>query len=108
MEKLLALMLAVALALSLAACGGGAGDNSTPSTGGGDTTSTDTPGGGSNNTPEKTIMTKEEMLEEAEVADLYDMHNACFENVLDGVVNKQGAKWQYNGFEQRQRKKRRF
>lgn len=55
MKKLLALMLATALALSLAACGGdsGAGDNNTPSTGNGDTTSTDTPSGGGedNSTP---------------------------------------------------------
>jgi len=44
MKKILALMLAAALALSLVACGGGsgAGDNKTPSTGNGDTTSTDT------------------------------------------------------------------
>lgn len=43
MKKLLALMLAAALALSLAACGGGAGDNNTPSTGNGDTAGTDAP-----------------------------------------------------------------
>lgn len=48
MKKLLALMLAAALALSLVACGGsgGTGDNSTPSTGNGDTASTDTPSTG--------------------------------------------------------------
>ena len=59
MKKLLALMLAAALALSLVACGGGggAGDNNTSSGGNGDTTSTDTPSGGG--------MTKEEMLEQA-------------------------------------------
>ena len=85
MKKLLALILAAALALSLVACGGGsgAGDTNTPSTpsgGNGDTTSTDTPsGGGEDSTPS---MTKEEMLEVAEVADLYDIHSACFENVL--------------------------
>lgn len=46
MKKLLALMLAAALALSLVACGGsgGTGDNNTPSGGNGDTTSTDNPG----------------------------------------------------------------
>lgn len=50
MKKLLALMLAAALALSLVACGGGGtGDNSTPSTGNGDTASTETPG------PEETV-----------------------------------------------------
>ena len=45
MKKLLALMLAAALALSLVACGGdsGAGDTNTPSGGNGDTTGTDTP-----------------------------------------------------------------
>ncbi len=55
MKKLLALMLAAALALSLVACGGsgGTGDTNTSS---GDTTGTDTPSGG---------MTKEEMLEQA-------------------------------------------
>lgn len=48
MKKLLALMLAAALALSLAACGGdsGAGDTNTPGTGNGDTTGTDAPSGG--------------------------------------------------------------
>ena len=48
MKKLLALMLAAALALSLVACGGsgGTGDNSTPSAGNGDTTSTGTPSSG--------------------------------------------------------------
>ena len=65
MKKLLALMLAAALAFSLVACGGGggAGDNNTSSTGNGDTTSTDTPsGGGEDSAPS---MTKEEMLEQA-------------------------------------------
>ena len=40
MKKLLALILAAALALSLVACGGdsGAGDTNTPNTGNGDTT----------------------------------------------------------------------
>lgn len=85
MKKLLALILAAALALSLVACGGdsGAGDNNTPSTGNGDTTSTDTPsGGGEDSTQTENSMTKEEMLEVAELADLYEIHNACFENVL--------------------------
>ncbi len=59
MKKLLALMLAAALALSLAACGGdsGAGDTNTPSTpsgGNGDTTSTDTPSVGGDSTSEET------------------------------------------------------
>ena len=50
MKKLLALILAAALALSLVACGGdnGAGDTNTPSTGNGDTTSADTTSGGNN------------------------------------------------------------
>ena len=61
MKKLLALILAAALTLSLVACGGdsGAGDNNTPSTGNGDTTSTDTPSGGESKT-------KEEMLANAQ------------------------------------------
>ena len=48
MKKLLALILAAALALSLVACGGdsGTGDTNTPSGGNGDTTGTDTPSGG--------------------------------------------------------------
>lgn len=60
MKKLLALILAAALALSLVACGGGGGveDNNTPSGGNGDTTSTDTPSGVEDST---TSMTKEEM-----------------------------------------------
>jgi len=75
MKKLLALILAAALALSLVACGGGsgAGDTntpsggngdtntpSTPSTGNEDTTSTDTPsGGGEDSTPDETTPTEE-------------------------------------------------
>ena len=57
MKKLLALILAAALALSLVACGGdsGAGDTNTPSTGNGDTTSADTPSGsGEDSTPDET------------------------------------------------------
>lgn len=85
MKKLLALMLAAALALSLVACGGGsgAGDTNISSTGNGDITSTDTPNGdGEDSTQAANSMTKEEMLEVAELADLYDIHTACFENVL--------------------------
>ena len=52
MKKLLALMLAAALALSLVACGGvgGTGDTNTPSGGNEDTTSTNTPSGGEDST----------------------------------------------------------
>ena len=79
MKKILALILAAALALSLVACGGdsGAGDNnthstpSTPSGGNGDTTSTDTPSGG---------MTKEEMLENATLLNLSELKTAFEEN----------------------------
>ena len=73
MKKLLALILAAALALSLVACGGdsGAGDNNTPSTGNGDTTSTDTPSGG---------MTKDEMLENATLLNLSELETAFEEN----------------------------
>jgi len=62
MKKLLALMLAAALALSLVACGGdsGAGDNNTPS-------------GGEDSAPGETTMTKEEMLEVAETVSGDDM-----------------------------------
>ena len=51
MKKLLALILAAALALSLVACGGGSGaeDTNTPSTGNGDT-----PNGGGDSIPEDT------------------------------------------------------
>ena len=64
MKKLLALMLAAALALSLVACGGGGGtgDNNTPSGGNGDTTSTDTPGGGEDDS----APTEEESKEKVE------------------------------------------
>ena len=53
MKKLLALILAAALALSLVACGGdsGAGDTNTPNTGNGDTTSADTPSNETEGTP---------------------------------------------------------
>ena len=73
MKKLLALILAAALALSLVACGGdsGAGDTNTPSTGNGDTTSTDTPS-----------MTKEEMLETAEDGNISELNHLIAENIL--------------------------
>lgn len=81
MKKLLALMLAAALAFSLVACGGGSGtgDTNTPS-GNGDTTSTDTPNGGEDNTPS---MTKEEMLEQAEEVSHGDIQNASIENIAN-------------------------
>ncbi len=74
MKKLLALILAAALALSLVACGGdsGAGDTNTPSGGNGDTTSTDTPS-----------MTKEEILETAEDGDIYELNHLISENILN-------------------------
>ena len=75
MKKLLALILAAALALSLVACGGdsGAGDTNTPSTGNGDTTSTDTPSGG---------MTKEEMLEQAIECDTMTISSDTTSNIV--------------------------
>ena len=87
MKKLLALILAAALALSLVACGGdGTGDNNTPSTpsgGNGDTTSTDTPsGGGEDNETEEPAMTKEEMLQVAEDVSWVDIQNASVENIV--------------------------
>lgn len=74
MKKILVLMLAAALALSLVACGGdsGAGDNNTPSGGNRDTTSTDTPSGG---------MTKEEMLEQATECDAAEIAGETANNV---------------------------
>ena len=73
MKKLLALILAAALALSLVACGGdsGAGDTNTPGTGNGDTTSIDTPS-----------MTKEEMLETAEDGNISELNHLIAENIL--------------------------
>ena len=66
MKKLLALMLAAVLALSLVACGGGSetGDNNTPS-------------GGEDSTPS---MTKEEMLETATALNLAELRNEFNEN----------------------------
>ena len=66
MKKLLALILAAALALSLVACGGGsgAGDTNTPS--GGDTTPT-----------------KEEMLEGAETTTIADIYNSVEANKVN-------------------------
>ena len=69
MKKLLAFMLSVALMVSLAVCGGG-----------GDTTSDGSEGtasGGSSS------MTKEEMLEAAEVAEEVEMNNALVENIVN-------------------------
>ena len=87
MKKLLALILAAALALSLVACGGGSGagdtktPNDMPSTEKGDTTSTDTPsGGGEDSTQAANSMTKEEMLETAEEVTIPDMRQAVAEN----------------------------
>lgn len=67
MKRLIALLLAVALSLSLAACGGG-GD--TTSDGSGDTTG-----------DESSSMSKEEMLEVATIADEIEMGNALVENI---------------------------
>ena len=69
MKKLLAFMLSVALMVSLAVCGGG-----------GDTTidgSEGTASGGSSS------MTKEEMLEAAEIAEEVEMNNALVENIVN-------------------------
>ena len=69
MKKLLAFMLSVALMVSLAVCGGG-----------GDTTidgSEGTASGGSSS------MTKEEMLEAAEIAEEVEMYNALVENIVN-------------------------
>ncbi len=103
MKKLLALMLAAALALSLVACGGGGGtgDNNTPSGGNGDTTSTDTPsGGGEDSETEEPVMTKEEMLQVAEEVSWTDIQNASVKNIAsakqqycDKVMQLDGKIW---------------
>ena len=69
MKRLIALLLAAVLALSLAACGGG-GDTTSDESG-------DTTGGESNS------MTKEEMLEVAVVADEVEIGNAIYENIVN-------------------------
>ena len=74
MKKLLALMLAAALALSLVACGGGSG-------------------AGDTNTPEETTMTKEEMLEVAEektFADFPADNKAFAENCIGDIYKITG------------------
>ena len=68
MKRLIALLLAAVLALSLAACGGG--DTTSDESG-------DTTGGESNS------MTKEEMLEVAVVADEVEIGNAIYENIVN-------------------------
>ena len=81
MKRLLALMLAAVLALSLVACGGGGGvgDNNTPSTGNGDVTNTDTSSGGEDSTP-----TDEEPQEDTQYYQLGDtVSTDIFEFTLD-------------------------
>ena len=87
MKKLLALILAAALALSLVACGGGsgAGDTNTPSTpsgGNGDTTSTDTPSGGGEDSTDDGAIAKEEMIKQATEYDLSDINNDTIKNIV--------------------------
>jgi len=74
MKRLLALMLAAVMALSLVACGGGSGvgdnnDNNTPSSGGEDSTT-------------EPAMTREEMIEQATKVSIIDMHNDTMDNKL--------------------------
>lgn len=71
MKKLLALILAAALALSLVACGGGsgAGDTNTSSTGSGDTTSADTPSGGNDTSSNQTEYTSLQLNETVTTTD---------------------------------------
>ena len=100
MKKLLALMLAAALALFLVACGddSGAGDTNTPSTGNGDTTSTDTPSdGGEDNETEEPAMTKEEMLQVAEDVSWVDIQNASVENIVKAKQQYCNKVMQLNG-----------
>ena len=100
MKKLLALMLAAALALFLVACGddSGAGDTNTPSTGNGDTSSTDTPSdGGEDNETEEPAMTKEEMLQVAEDVSWVDIQNASVENIVKAKQQYCNKVMQLNG-----------
>lgn len=78
MKKILALMLAATLALSLTACGGdsGAGDTNTPSGGNGDTTSTNTPSGGNG------TQTKEEMMENADTVTIDRLASDFSNNIV--------------------------
>lgn len=81
----MALMLAAALAFSLAACGGdsGAEDTETPNAGNGDTTQGETPSdGGEDSVPEESAMTKEEMLAVAEEGDIYELSVLISSNKL--------------------------
>lgn len=85
MKRILALILAAALAFSLAACGGdsGAENTETPSTGNGDTTQSETPSdGGEDSAPEESAMTKEEMLAVAEETELGELSMLIADNVL--------------------------
>lgn len=98
MKKLLALILAAALTLSLVACGGdsGAGETNTPSGGNGDATSTDTSsGGGEDNETEEPAMTKEEMLVQAvAISDIDE-----FKEIIDATKESSGYPYYKSGYE---------
>ena len=86
MKKLLALMLAAVMALSLVACGGGGdntGDNNTPSTGNGDETSTNTPSDGGEDSISNigTELTYEELLENSTMMSGSELENATTNKV---------------------------
>ena len=93
MKKLLALIFAAALALSLVACGGGsgAGDTNTPSTGNGDTTSTNTPSGGEDNA-------KEEMLSTASTCDFSKIQYDYEQNKVNAQETHVGKIYKITGY----------
>lgn len=102
MKKLLALILAAALALSLVACGGGsgAGDTntpSTPSTENGDTTSTDTPSNETENVPNNENE-KESLLLSASEFSGQEFTTALNNNPLKAKQDHIGNAYIFTGF----------
>ena len=97
MKKLLALILAAALALSLVACGGGsgAGDTNTPNGGNGDTTSTDTPSGETGSTPDNE---KESLLSSASEFSGQEFITALNNNPLKAKQDRIGNAYIFTGF----------
>ena len=83
MKKLLALMLAAALALSLVACGGGSGA--------GDTTGTDTTSGGEDNA-------KEEMLSTASTCDFSKIQYDYEQNKVNAQETHVGKIYKITGY----------
>ena len=97
MKKLLALIFAAALALSLVACGGdsGAGDTNTPSGGNGDITGTDTPSGETGSTPDNE---KESLLSSASEFSGQEFITALNNNPLKAKQDRIGNAYIFTGF----------